>query len=86
MLLPCVRARSGASGEVAHTGAAHPHRDRIPYWRGVTVRPGWSPSTAAARPQSPPYSTATDPEPMNSVLLVLSCGSDEDRGRIRVWL
>ena len=32
-----------------------------------------------------PYSTATDAEPINTVLRVLSCGSEWGRGRIRAW-
>ena len=31
----------------------------------------------------PPYSTATDAEPINSVSLVLSCGSEWGRGRMK---
>ena len=41
------------------------------------------PTGATPVPQSPPYSTATDPEPINSALHVLSCGYEWGRGKMR---
>jgi hypothetical protein len=58
-------------------------REAATYWS--LTRQRHSALRAVNTPQYPPYSTATDPEPMNSVLLVLSCRYEWGRGRMRAW-